>query len=277
MTKHSKPVPIEALIDLTGDRPSTHETAQRIVRPHPQFPESSIETVWEVFPDKSMRIAVYSGPDSLPRVLHSSFALPPDADPPIADQNLMAWTSFPDDPTHLVLCALINATAVTVWDVYPSAGEEHSSLMLPAEGWTISLPFECCSILAVEQRGLFLQRLEYAEDMQQAVEEDDGFFLKSPPPIANREKGPRHSIAPPPAPPETPSNAVPSLFSLTHPLEDVLPVCQLIAGTIRPITDVYEKLVWMGQAEWVDPTKSYEERKMNTQVLIVTVTDIDKT
>jgi hypothetical protein len=143
------------------------------------------------------------------------------------------WTSFEDAPHHSVLCALLHTTQVCIWDVYPQQSE--ASLSLPAEGWTISLPFECSNILAVQGRGILLQRLEYAEDEETAV---DGFILKSPPTATRRV-----------------ISAVPSLFSLTHPLQDVLPVC-LITKTgmdCPPVTDVHEKWTWMGTVHGEEP------------------------
>lgn len=210
-------IPLQILTELE----KSSLPSRRVVSVHPLFPDSSIETTWN-----KEKISVYSGPDSSPRILHASFAVH-------ADVIDVAWTSFTDFPQHFVLCALIHTTQVCIWDVYPQQSD--ASLCLPAEGWTISLPFECSKILAVQGRGILLQRLEYAEDEEEAV---DGFILKSPPTATRRI-----------------ISAVPSLFSITHPLQDVLPVCQMTKTGIDypPVTDVHEKWIWMGTVDWEEP------------------------
>ncbi|GAX28424.1 anaphase-promoting complex subunit 1 [Fistulifera solaris] len=212
-------IPMQTLLELKDA--STCPPSQRIVTAHPLFPDASLETTWN-----NGKICVYSGPDSSPRILHASFAIH-------ADISAVVWTSFEDAPHHSVLCALLHTTQICIWDVYPQQSE--ASFSLPAEGWTISLPFECSNILAIQGRGILLQRLEYAEDEETAV---DGFILKSPPTATRRV-----------------ISAVPSLFSLTHPLQDVLPVC-LMSKTgmdCPPVTDVHEKWTWMGTVQGEEP------------------------
>lgn len=314
--RNSLPVPIKPLFHITAEEQSSpeengprHTVIQRLVTPHPHFPEASIETVWEALPDSSvshsgnyMRIAIYSGPDQKQRVLHSSHQLPPDADAQIYDatlpkssSNSMAWATFPQFPLHPVLCVLVNSTSLCIWDVYPADSRtraiEDSNIMLtiPSEGWTVALPFECCAILPISERGLLLQRLEYAEDRRAAAQHQlppqhdmDGFFLKSPPIKSSLQKKhePPSTIHSSPATSHNMSlpSPVPSFFSLEHPLEDVLPVCRLAPSidgipsdnSTFPITDVNEKLLWMGTAEWVDPGVDYFSRRLHKQTLVVT-------
>jgi hypothetical protein len=79
--------------------------------------------------------------------------------------------------------------------------------------------------------------------------------------------------------------SVPSLFSLSHPLGDVLPLI-LSEKNVEddetrndspahkhsgPVTDVFEKILFVGTADWVDPTiDSQFERQMQSQVICVT-------
>ncbi|GAX19404.1 anaphase-promoting complex subunit 1 [Fistulifera solaris] len=212
-------ISMQTLLELKDA--STCPPSQRVVTAHPLFPDASLETTWN-----NGKICVYSGPDSSPRILHASFAVHTD----ILD---VVWTTFEDAPHHSVLCALLHTTQVCIWDVYPQQSE--ASLSLPAEGWTISLPFECLNILAIQGRGILLQRLEYTEDEETAV---DGFILKSPPTATRRV-----------------ISAVPSLFSLTHPLQDLLPVCLMTKTGMDcpPVTDVHEKWTWMGTVHGEEP------------------------
>ena len=302
------PVPITALVDLSthlGCDDPKPEIVQRVVTSHPLFPDASIETVWEVYSSSRsttselakdddtrwMRIAIYSGPDTSPRTLHASFELHSDADPQQVSpedtlHKLLSWTTFPEQPQHPVLCVLVQPTSLCLWDPYPSSDEpdtDSSRLSLPEEGWTITLPFECSSVLAVHGRGLFLQRLEYAEDSSSSRPEDnndDGFVLKSPPTNRNYHSN-NNNTAAIPLPHSMP--AVPALFSLEHPLEDILPVCELVSSSnnknaadannnntssfatpARPIVDVHEKLLWMG------PVMIHDAQQQEPQVLVLT-------
>jgi anaphase-promoting complex subunit 1 len=275
--------------------------------------ETSIETtleVWKSFAKDEaswMRVAVYSGPDNGCTNLHASFQLPADAHPPSLDAveaggntqcPVLCWPAFPEQPLHPVLCVLVHSTAVCLWDVYP----DENSLVTGGDGWTVSLPFDCSGIHAIgDSGGLLLQRLEDVQDYYQqqddpmgmttttALCEDDGFFLKAPPKLARimsdpGDPAPAAVWTPPPQQPESLFNnatAVSSLFSLQHPLADILPVSQLLTGKdgsinalhpVKPVTDVLEKVLWVGTARWASLTgdANHKTVQQNNQVVMVT-------
>lgn len=311
-------IPIDKLLDIIPctDQQSGVTVACRLVTTHPQRPQASVETVWEIGTSAAaaadtgdydrrygyqpnQRIAVYSGPETSPRVCHASFLLPADADPNHS-QRPMAWTTFPGHPDRFILCVLLHATNVCLWDVYPFSdrcnddddeeeeGRENNNtnhrstsrpthqLSLPAEGWTITLPFDCCAILSLPGRGLLLQRLQHAD------ENDDGFFLQSPPTVTNTTTV-NHTND---VPFFDPDPAIPALFTLDHPLQDVVPVAvrqpltsssssssnaatvpsasttapQLTESsfTLQPMADAYETLIWAGTVQWVEEDEEEE-------------------
>jgi anaphase-promoting complex subunit 1 len=316
------PLQITSLVDLSSSvdgssSPSSSKSGkyhvlQRLVTAHPfrrgshwnsNDDDTSIETTlehWRSFNDDIdtswMRVAVYSGPDGC-RTLHASYQLPAEAHPSsLADQDgntaTLCWAAFPEQPNHPLLCVLVHSTAVCLWDVYP----DKKSLVTGGDGWTVSLPFDCCGIHAIgNSGGVLLQRLEDVEDYSQdesqhvlnAVDEDDGFFLKAPPKLArmmadsaNQASPAAWSSQPPPASslPMSMTPSVSSLFSLQHPLADILPVSQLFTGDVNalhavtPVTDVFEKVIWVGTAQWAshDDVDSQKTSLQCEQVLLVT-------
>jgi hypothetical protein len=173
------PLQITALVDLSsstnGSNSGNHgksgkyHVLQRLVSAHPfrqgshwnsNDDDTSIETtleIWKSFNDESdtswMRVAVYSGPDGC-RNLHASYQLPAEAHPSsLADQEgnhaTLCWAAFPEQPSHPLLCVLLHSTAVCMWDVYP----DKNSLVTGGDGWTVSLPFDCCGIHAIGDSG----------------------------------------------------------------------------------------------------------------------------
>jgi len=260
------------------------------------------------------RVVVRSGPLCPRRTVHASFQIPEGEDDVILSGNVLCWASFTQDRPqqssqrrhqqrkqqqshqHLYLCVLASPTLVCIWDVYPEKGNDSSV----GEGHSISLPFEASSIHALEggQSGLLIQRIETAEDYWEAMnvtlnvaadgnssprmgysrdtlghdheEDDDGFVLGPPQPV-------RTSIEPPPTPPVM--EVVPSLFSLSHPLDDVLPISynsRMATATTTSsspnlpppiqsnhtmISDVFEKVLFSGSLSWVDPKVGYLDRK----------------
>jgi len=272
--------------------------AHRLVTPHPLAPHnsgsSSIETVWQVC-GTQQRVAVYPGPDGSRRnnaVVHASFQLPEEAAVAPPNASCLQWCVFGDSDdkedttttttttsSGLVLACLVHPNAVTLYDVYgtTTTSSNKNSFQLPTEGWTVSLPFDCRSIHALE-RGLLLQRLETPED----DEHDDNkeFVLQEPPSLWN-DNG---SSIPPVAmnqqqQPNSSNGGVASLFTLHHPLDDILPVVldaqqqaadAVFASHPNPVTDVLEQVLWVGTAEWRSRTQSTETKTTTTALLMVT-------
>jgi hypothetical protein len=165
--------------------------------------------------------------------------------------------------------------------VYPK-GKDYT---LGGEGHSIPLPFEACGVYAIDDgQGLLLQRTETLEDNLafdaqnrtwtstglQGEEDDDGFVLKAPPrPLRFREStgtefGSLNM--------SKTSTTVPSLFSLSHPLDDILPVSNLVDVDSHnfPFEDVFEKILFVGVVRWVDTLVAAAERKEKLQPICVT-------
>ena len=104
----------------------------------------------------------------------------------------------------------------------------------------------------------------------QGEDEDDGFVLKAPPrPLRFREStGTEFGSLSMPKNPTT----VPSLFSLSHPLDDILPVSNMCDADSQnsPFEDVFEKILFVGVVRWVDPAIIAAERKEHLQPICVT-------
>lgn len=304
--------PLEIPIHVWPSRPQKKHNEewiilQKLVSSHPCHDDDNdnnkcvVATVWQVAKanQRTQRVAVYSGTALFNETensgfsgnsLHVSFQLPVYAQPPSVDSHsVFCWTTFPSmDPKHKVLCCLVATTSLCIWDVYPQSPQETSThdsnsgggtSVLPSEGWTVTLPFECRAIFSVPGSGggLFLQRLEDVDDRVAmstlSVSEDDGFFLKGPPTlnkthqikVSSQASASPFGIEPQVHLPITSSSAVPSLFSLHHPLDDVLPVVEttVVVSSLSsdplqqfqgctPVTDVFERLLWIGTSTWVD-------------------------
>lgn len=286
---------------------------QRLTTTHPSNidPSSIVETVWQVstVDPSRQRIAVYSGSrtvdssanDCYANNLHVSFELPDNAQPPSVStlsasaSTTLCWAAFPDmQDEHLVLCCLVTNSSLCIWDVYPRSSTNDVSSwtnFFPSEGWTMSLPFECRAIFSLcDCGGLLLQRADDMEDRvvmtySQSIE-DEGFFLKGPPTLHKQNNNtPSQSAAPTLVMepqlhlPTAISNAVPSLFSLQHPLEDVIPVVESIVASGRPpamrgfspITDVFEQILWVGDATWIDRKLNGESDEHNVEIKTATI------
>jgi hypothetical protein len=273
-----------------------YKTWQRLVTPspNPDKEEAEIETAVETFigPEGTAlwrRVVVRSGPSCPKQTVHASYMLPNDRQLLTSSSSLVCWTAFPELPDHKLLCVLGNPTLLCIWDVYPKGKEAG----IGGEGNSIPLPFEACGIHAIEGgQGLLLQRTETLEDGLtfdahnrtwaftglQGGEEDDGFVLKAPPrPVRLREStGTRlrestgtslGSLNLPASP-----SAVPSLFSLSHPLDDILPVCDIPDGDLHaaPFADVFERILFVDVVRWMDPSEAATDRKERLQPICVT-------
>ena len=315
--EEATPLWITPLVQCSRDEPDVgrYETLQRLVTESPTRRKSQehaeIETLLQVYigPDSDIplwkRVVVQSGPLCPRPVVHASFQLPEGEDDWVGQSgNVLCWTAFPERPHHFYLCVLASPTLLCIWDVYPddqSSDVAPSSPSSPAahasvvgEGHFISLPFEASSIHALEggedsssAAGLLIQRIETAEDFyhwemttqgtddyglnddnDNIVADDDGFVLGPPQPV-------RTSIEPLIPPPV----GVPSLFSLSHPLDDVVPISHGVTTTNDPslhphdmtmMTDVFEKVLFSGSFTAVDPKVHYLDRKQSHFPICVT-------
>ena len=265
------------------------------------------------------RVAVWSGPSSPLKVIHASFVLPSNADMVVEDNlfsfgisqsqpqqqqmpSLLCWAAFPERPDHKLLCVLVNPSTLSIWDVYPDSDKVY----VTGEGHSVSLPFQCCAIHPLgDSHGLLLQRKEDQEDLEAQRgnwtfpthfssshaaandEEEDGFFLKVPPQNTRMTEDGTTSRSRPSAgmPLMSPRSAafgpteVASLFSLKHPLEDVLPIMNSspLTGeddepqvTSSLVTDAFEKILYTGVLRWTDHADNYLEKKHHEQPICVT-------
>jgi hypothetical protein len=290
----------------SGPESGRYALLQRLFTPSPNADqeEAEIETALEMFigPDGSAlwrRIVVRSGPTCPKQVTHASFMLPDDSAPVVSD-SILCWAAFPERPDHKLLCVLAKPTLLCIWDVYPK-GEQSD---LGGEGHSIPLPFEACGIHAIAgNHGLLLQRAETMEDRlvsdaaaqnskswaslyhHQGDDDDDGFVLKAPPrPVRLRESTGTSLSGLNVSTTVASNNSVPSLFSLSHPLDDVLPMANIspdTGGSFQPaiggggggggvVTDVFEKVLFVGVLRWTDPNEAVIDRKEYTQPICVT-------
>jgi hypothetical protein len=178
------------------------------------------------------------------------------------------------------------------------------------EGHYVPLPFEASGIFAVqlpdldtEMSGLLIQRCETIEDLyafetdvpsqnQQPMNDgdddndnDDDFVLQEPPrpvrvgtesigatPLSNSSvvlphgnNSNNNNV--------TNNSLVPSLFSLSHPKGDILPVStQGDTSRMGPVTDVFEKILFVGTMKWLDDNTNIDwwTRREHSQSIAVT-------
>jgi hypothetical protein len=284
----------------------SYRVIQKLVTssPNPRLPDAEIETALEAFITPSgdclwRRVAVWSGPCSPQRVIHASFVLPDQGnsstqndigqtsmDDPLKQPALLCWAAFPERPNHKLLCVLINPSTLSIWDVYPDSDKVYVS----GEGHSVSLPFQCCAVHPLgENHGLLLQRKEDQEDLTARTdswalssphgnEEDEGFFLKVPPRnMRMGEDGTVLSQSSACGQLPSPRNGLPpaevsSLFSLKHPLEDVLPISHWSHNEPMPslVTDVFERVLYSGTLLWTDHSDEYYNKKVYEQPICVT-------
>lgn len=257
-----------------------YEVLQKSVTEAPYHEDGEIETALEIYygPDDTplwKRVVVRSGPICQETVTHASFQLEGlegevDVTSPLG--NVLCWAAFPEQPDHAFLCVLASRTLLCIWDVYPDPDQASSV----GEGQSIALPFEAASIHALEggHSGLLIQRMEAIDDHLDAqnmtwnkdnygttleVDDDDSEFILKPPPRPVRTSIDTLNAS-------TATSAIPSLFSLSHHLDDVLPVSDLTDRTTpgsQPaiFSDVFEKVIFVGTVSGVDPNSNYLDKR----------------
>jgi anaphase-promoting complex subunit 1 len=204
--------------------------------------------------------------------------------------SICFWDVFPKNEWNSS-----SVLSTTVLDAM-SRNEEPSvgpHLSIPSEGCIVPLPFDCDTIVALDSGGLLLQRMEDHEDhaLYSTMQErntsshnefgslDDGFVLLGPPstwkhrlqqaapyPSSSPRNVPSSRQQPSPMFPSSGANTLPtdsgtvSLFTLHHPLDDVLPVmlapnnkqASSFSSFSPQFTDVFEQVIWIGTAEWIN-------------------------
>jgi hypothetical protein len=180
-------------VTLRSSKSGKYHVLQRLVSAHPfrrgshwnsNGDDTSIETTehWRSFNDDIITsgcvwLSTVDGwvPDASRFVSPAADAHPSD----LADQDgntaTLCWAAFPGNKAPS-LCVLVHSTAVCLWDVYPDKS------LYRRDGWTVSLPFDCCGIHALAIRGvLFNDSGTFGYSQQEshvlnAVDEDDGFL-----------------------------------------------------------------------------------------------------
>lgn len=286
-----------------------YETLQRLVSGSPVHKDAEIETAIEIFIGPKevplwKRVVVRSGPICPQKVIHASFQLPGldgdiDSSSSSPPGNALCWAAFAEQPKHPLLCVLANPTLLCIWDVYPDA--KHASSV--GEGHFVPLPFEASSIHALpgSQAGLLIHRIETVDDHLDAQSriwnttprnttnnnntaalddnDDDGFVLKAPPKPVRTSMDTLNVSSSMMSPP-----AIPSLFSLSHPLDDVLPISNMTNFTpdiqqqiqASIMSDVFEKVLFVGTLTGVDPKDDYLDRKEFQYPICVTYHTLKK-
>ncbi len=224
-------------------------------------------------------------------VLHASFFLPDDDygstfaasddnEHTFVEDHTICWASFPERPNHKLLCVLASPILLCIWDVYPLSEKISSESIGGGEGNFLTLPFEARSIFPLaDNNGLLLQRKQTIEDHLMNddtrsawmatrgvdVRDDyDGDFVLQDPPAPVRlgtmlssPSGMEMSI-PQPSPHVSAGIfgvPVPSLFSLKHPLDEILPIALIedndLAQAFSP-PDILEQVLFVGALRWAE-------------------------
>jgi hypothetical protein len=228
------------------------EVVYREVTPHPLHDTTSIETVIER-KDTLVRVVIYSGPEAPQKRVLASYQWTETS----SSVCCAAWTSFPEDPQHQLLCVLQDSSTIAIYDVFP----ESEFLYCGGAGHYITLPFDSCSIYSISPHGLLISRNPDAQDVcAVSMEEDDddeydGFFLQPPPRLSRQQAVEVDTFEGPLA----------SLFSLAHPLQEVLPVSlslQENSFSSKIFTDALESIIWVGTTRWMSLKGSVESQIM---------------
>ena len=243
------------------------------------------------------------------KMVHASFLLPQvdDNDDDTDDNDdtsfgsRLAWTTFAEQngteatpetsKSQPVLCVLAAPTLLCLYHVHPSTHNSMSNSVVVEDAHTIPLPFRAARLQALTScgGGLLLQRqasvvdqeelqiqmqqsqyhsfLNSKEEASNMMDDNDGFVLQAPPKPVRTTTPMNHSMT------TNVNHGVPSLFSLQHPLEDVLPVLWLndnddnndnptTTTTERMVTDVFETVLFCGSFEWEDETNDHDQQQL---------------
>lgn len=213
----------------SNQRQDPHKITHRRIVVVPQKRDSSIEIAWEQSTiDYSQRIALYAGPDaSRSDAIHATMRLPPDTVVPSPETertgSVMVLATIQE---HEILCCMIHPLAVLLFDIFP---DPKRPALIPSEGWTIPLPFHCVGVYALPGQGILLHRHDgQSSSFVEPSQWKSQFQSKVPaPPFTS----PQPHLA-------DDSTGSFSLFSLHHPLEEILPV------STNQFTDV-QKILWV--------------------------------
>lgn len=227
---------------------------------------------------------------------------PPTEEARPEEQSLLCWAAFPERPNHKFLCVLASPSMLTIWDVFPIADNSCDGVHISAEGHSVSLPFSCSSIYPLgDSQGILLERKQDQDDLDARTaseyqdidipkpEFEDELFLKVPFRHArtngmqteHNEDTVSHSYrgAPSPRTAYTVSPCeVPSLFSMSHPLADILPVALFSQDkpSQRNFTDVFERIIYSSTIRWTEQHNHPPARKEYRQPICVTYNTIRK-
>lgn len=241
------------------------------------------------------------------KMVHASFLLPQVDDNDTDDDtdnddtllgSRLAWTTFAEQndteatpetsKSQPVLCVLAAPTLLCLYHVHPSNNRKSNTVVVE-DAHTIPLPFRAARLQALTS-GLLLQRQASVvdqEELQMMMQsqypsflnshnskeepmmddnDNDGFVLQAPPKPVRTTTPMNHSMT------TNVNHGVPSLFSLQHPLEDVLPVLWLnhdnhdnnpsTTTTERMVTDVFETVLFCGSFEWEDETNDHDQQQL---------------
>ena len=221
-TTHSPGSPLELVpVRCVAPRSATNtEEHRRLVIPRGE--NGSVEIAWEEqqtaidhgTQQQQQRIVICSGPDDAVRKTIVTMRLPPETVVPSKEDSVMVLSHI---LKQQVLCCLINPHSVILFDIFP---DKETPALIPAEGWTIPLPFECKGIFALQDQGLLLHRKE-EDDVETSSK-----LMGGPPNWKNhfQNQVPAPPFATPqPLLPRSSGNTL-SLFSFHHPLEEIFPV-----------------------------------------------------
>lgn len=257
-----------------------------------ETPHGQVETTLEEYMGPTgqvlyRRVAV-RGCVGAERVVHASFTLPDDDygstfaasdenEDTLVEDHTICWASFPERPDHKLLCVLASPVLLCIWDVYPLSENKSSESIGGGEGNFLTLPFEARGIFPLaENNGLLLQRKQTIEDYLMSDEtksawmtrrgdvgdDYEGDFVLQDPPMPVRlgtmlssPSGMEMTI-PQPSPQASAgvfAAPVPSLFSLKHPLDEILPIALFEQDDLtHPSSppDILEQVLFVGALRW---------------------------
>ncbi|CAB9503971.1 promoting complex subunit 1 [Seminavis robusta] len=211
--------------------------------------------------------------------------------------SFLCWAAFREYPKHKLLCVLADPLTLCIWDVYPQTDQ----VCVKGEGHSQNLPFRCRGVYPVgESNGIILQRQDDPEDLAAfqysdmdidkgagANKDDDNDFILAMPGTTcsshpnntsfnsgGQQRTPASMPTPRSAYTAT-STEVPSLYTLEHPLQEVLPVSHWSESTAL-VTDAFEKVIHADTLKWNSINSDDEKKHQHQQPIIVTYNTIHK-